>query len=113
MHLVSLIQRHIVMFARRLCMCCADTLRWRQEAKIEDCLETFLPDDKDNKLRRFLPSGFVGLDKAVSNVSFDQSVLRRTSILHKSIASLRNFNCCQHRSMHTCFWCYGRSIAVA
>jgi hypothetical protein len=28
-------------------------------------LETFLPDDKDNKLRRFLPSGFLGFDKAV------------------------------------------------
>ena len=58
---------------------CADTLRWRQEAKIDECLETFLPDDKDNKLRRFLPSGFVGLDKAVSipssNLSLDQPFL--------------------------------------
>ena len=49
-------------------MCSADTIRWRTEAKIDECLETFLPDDKDNKLRKFLPSGFVGLDKTVSSL---------------------------------------------
>lgn len=60
-------------------MWCADTVRWRTEAKIDECLETFLPDDKDNKLRRILPSGFVGLDKAVSipavSTYFDQLLL--------------------------------------
>ena len=50
-------------------MSCADTVNWRKTAKIDECLETFLPDDKDNKLRRFLPSGFVGLDKTVSSTS--------------------------------------------
>lgn len=68
MHQQGLSKHNVLLIAtvHRLHYCPADTLKWRDEAKIDECLETFLPDDKDNKLRRFLPSGFVGLDKTVS-----------------------------------------------
>lgn len=43
----------------------ADTVDWRNTEKIEQTLETFLPDGKDNIIRQYLPSAFLGFDKSV------------------------------------------------
>lgn len=69
LHMILIKMCHVVdvwlLLVIHKCIFITDTVKWRTEAKIEECLETFLPDDKDNKLRRFLPSGFLGVDKAV------------------------------------------------
>ena len=43
----------------------ADTVDWRRTEKIEQTLEAFLPDGKDNIIRQYLPSAFLGFDKSV------------------------------------------------
>lgn len=102
MHQEGLAYRGVDMFAtvQGPCICSADTLRWRNEAKIDDCLETFLLDDKDNKLRRFLPSGFVGLDKTVSialaNACPDKPVLSWQQY-GNILPSLVHCTSCRHR----------------
>ena len=45
--------------------CCADTVKWRAENDIENTLAAFLPEGKDDIVRKHIPSGFVGFDKSV------------------------------------------------
>lgn len=40
-------------------------MKWRAENDIEDTLAAFLPDGKDDIVRKHIPSGFVGFDKSV------------------------------------------------
>lgn len=68
-----------------------NTINWRTEAKIEECLETFLPDDKDNKLRRFLPSGFLGFDKAGSPVWMEHAAAIDVPGMEAAGISLEDF----------------------
>eukprot|EP00891_Asterochloris_glomerata_P002496 jgi/Astpho2/2496/Aster-x0537 len=41
-----------------------NTVKWRAENDIEDTLAAFLPDGKDDIVRKHIPSGFVGFDKS-------------------------------------------------
>ncbi|KAA6424603.1 MAG: sec14 cytosolic factor [Trebouxia sp. A1-2] len=68
-----------------------NTVKWRTEAKIEECLETFLPDDKDNKLRRFLPSGFLGFDKGGSPVWMEHAAAIDVPGMEAAGISLEDF----------------------
>ena len=40
-------------------------MKWRAENDIENTLAAFLPDGKDDIVRKHIPSGFVGFDKSV------------------------------------------------
>ncbi|KAK9824539.1 hypothetical protein WJX72_011169 [[Myrmecia] bisecta] len=41
-----------------------NSMKWRQENDIDNILSKFLPDGKDAIIRRYLPAGFLGFDKA-------------------------------------------------
>ncbi|DBB03850.1 hypothetical protein WJX77_000741 [Trebouxia sp. C0004] len=91
-----------------------NTIKWRTEAKIEECLETFLPDDKDNKLRRFLPSGFLGFDKGGSPVWMEHAAAIDVPGMEAAGISLEDFvyyhcrameymvNCKYHEATEKC-----------